>query len=78
MFNAVDSVCLNGHLIHLGIFMDLRTLNNSQKDIIYFLPLSATFCRLKPVKTGKWQKLVFAGKKSNPDINIFGVDHMWC
>ena len=27
-----------------------------------------TFCRLKPVKTGKWQKLVFAGKNANPAL----------
>ena len=31
-----------------------------------FLPFSATFCRFKPVKTGKWQKIVFAGRNSNP------------
>ena len=32
-----------------------------------FLPFSATFCRFKPVKTGKWQKTLFAGRNANPN-----------
>ena len=36
---------------------------------IFIFAIFATFCRFKPVKTGKWQKTLFAGKNSNPAEN---------
>ena len=44
-----------------------------------FLPFSATFCRfkpVKPVKTGKWQKTLFAGKNAYTEYNPYFHDGM--
>ena len=41
---------------------------------LHFLPLSATFCRFKPVKTGNWHKVLFAGRNANPVENYYSPD----
>ena len=43
-----------------------------------FLPFSATFCWFKPVITGKWQKIVFAGKMPTlPHLSAYFKRCIW-
>ena len=63
-----QSVSPDDQVLHMEVFTGFKKHVKSASGSFSFLPFSATFCRLKPVKTGKWQKTLFAGRNANPDF----------
>ena len=55
----------------MKVFTGFKKHIKSVNGPFSFFSFSATFCRFKPVKTGKWQKILFAGKNANPVDTAF-------